>query len=97
MDPTQQDTQTINPSNLLTLVKQGWKLLVLCVIAGGLAGLAGSYFLPPEYEAESVFSFSIDYARTGLLTDIEGRRNRSNQPDIFKSRYVKEPGGSDRK
>jgi uncharacterized protein involved in exopolysaccharide biosynthesis len=88
MDSIQQNTQTIKPSSLITLAKQGWKLLVICVIAGGLAGLVGSYFLSPQYEATSVFSFSIDYARTGLLTDIEEDQAMEVAGDLINSTSV---------
>jgi hypothetical protein len=58
------------------------------VIAGGLAGLVGSYFLSPQFEAASVFSFSIDYARTGLLTDIEEDQAMEVAGDLINSSSV---------
>ncbi len=62
--------------------------MVIGVIVGGLLGLGISSIQKPEYEAISIFSFSIDYSRTGLLTDIEEDQAMEIVGDLIKSTDV---------
>jgi hypothetical protein len=50
---------------------RGWQLLAAGIVLGGLAGLWIASIIKPVYEATAILTFGIDYARTGLLTDIE--------------------------
>jgi len=43
-------------------VRNWWKT-VISVVIGGLLGFAISYILPPTYEAEAIFSASIDFTQ----------------------------------
>jgi uncharacterized protein involved in exopolysaccharide biosynthesis len=83
-----EQTESISLSSFLQLAHQAWKLLVIAVILGGLIGLAVSFLIPPEYEAVSVFSFNIDYARTGLLTDVEEDQAMEVAGDLISSTDV---------
>jgi len=67
-----------------------WKTLVIGVLLGGAAGLGVSALLQPAYEAVAVYTFSIDFARTGLLTDIEEDQAMEVAGDILKSSAVLE-------
>jgi hypothetical protein len=80
--------QNISLESSFILLKQGWKIIVIGVILGGLFGLAVSSKLSAEYETKSVFSFSIDYARTGLLTDIEEDQAMEIAGDLINSTQV---------
>ncbi len=88
MEPLLENSQNISLSRLLLTINQGWKILVIGVILGGLAGLGVSSILPPEYETTSVFSFSIDYSRTGLLTDVEEDQAMEIAGDLINSTDV---------
>ncbi len=50
---------------------RGWWLVALLTIVGGLGGLLVSTLRVPVYEASAEFTFSIDFSRTGILTDVE--------------------------
>ena len=59
---------------LMGFLKQavrGWKRIVLCMIIGGLVGLMISSFRSPIYETRAVIAVTIDYTRTGALSDIQ--------------------------
>jgi len=75
---------------LLRIFLGTWKILVIGVLLGGIAGLAISALLQPVYEAVAVYTFSIDFARTGLLTDIEEDQAMEVAGDILKSTAVLE-------
>ncbi|MEI8131842.1 MAG: hypothetical protein WCG34_05375 [Leptolinea sp.] len=84
------DKESISFIELLRIFSGGWKFLVLGVILGGAAGLAISALSQPIYEAVAVYTFSIDFARTGLLTDIEEDQVMEVAGDILKSSAVLE-------
>jgi hypothetical protein len=67
---------------------RGWKLLVAGILLGGLAGLWITSFLKPVYEATVIFTFTIDYSRTGLLTDIEEDQAMEVAGDLLNSSDV---------
>jgi uncharacterized protein involved in exopolysaccharide biosynthesis len=81
-------TQQITLAHILVFLKQGWKIMVIGILLGGLTGLAVSSLRLPEFEAVSVFSFSIDFARTGLLTDIEEDQAMEVAGDVINSTDV---------
>ena len=78
----------ITLKDLLSFSKDSWKILVIGAILGGVVGLGVSSFLRPDYEATAVYSFSFDYARTGLMTDIEEDQAMEMAGDIIKSTDV---------
>lgn len=49
----------------------GWKRLVILMIVGGLVGMGISKFHPPVFETRAVVAVTIDYTRTGALSDIQ--------------------------
>jgi hypothetical protein len=49
----------------------GWKRLVILMILGGLIGMGISKFQQPLYETRAVVAVTIDYTRTGALSDIQ--------------------------
>ncbi len=55
----------------LRKVIKGWKRIVLCMIIGGLGGFLVSSFRSPIYETRAVIAVTIDYTRTGALSDIQ--------------------------
>lgn len=48
-----------------------WWWLFICILTGGLLGLIGHVLKEPVYQASTSLSISIDYTRTGFMTDIE--------------------------
>jgi len=55
----------------LSLALRRWWLVVLLVLMGGGIGWGAQFFLAPVYESRAEFAFTIDFTRTGALTDIE--------------------------
>jgi len=57
--------------DLLKAINSRWYLLVIGMIAGGLLGFGATFFKTPVYEANAVFTVTIDYTQTGALSDVE--------------------------
>ncbi len=90
MDQSRVASHNFTVKDVLSTAKDGWKLLVIGVILGGLIGLVISSWLKPSYESTAVFSFSIDYSRTGLLTDVEEDQAMEIAGDVINSSDVRE-------
>lgn len=59
---------------LLDFIKgvfSGWKRVVVFMIMGGLCGMLASTTITPVYETRAVIAVTIDYTRTGALSDIQ--------------------------
>ncbi len=74
--------------NLFQALRYFWKFLAIGAILGGMGGMLASALLSPRYEAVAVFTFSIDFARTGLLTDVEEDQAFEAAGDIVRSTRV---------
>ena len=59
------------PFDLLKRITSKWWLLALMMNFGGLLGLFFHGFTPPIFEAKARFIVTIDYTRTGYLSDIQ--------------------------
>jgi len=61
----------VNLSEWIASVSTSWYVLTALMIIGGLVGqlLAGTF--QPLYESSATFSVTIDYTRTGALSDIQ--------------------------
>jgi hypothetical protein len=59
------------PIDALGEVVRKWFLLPLAMIMGAVIGLILNGFLPSIYEAQAKFVVTIDYTRTGYLSDIQ--------------------------
>lgn len=90
MNQSSAEKASVSFVELLQIFTGSWKILVIGVLLGGVAGLAVSALLQPVYEAVTVYDFSIDFARTGLLTDIEEDQAMEVAGDIIKSSAVLE-------
>jgi len=55
------------------LIQNWWKIVGFAVV-GGVAGLIGSFFLPPSYQAEAIYYASIDFTQINFenLVDNKG-------------------------
>ena len=62
MDP-KINPDTFNLIETINHLLQNWWKITLCVIIFGLLGLAFSFIRPPKYEAEAIFSSTIDYSQ----------------------------------
>lgn len=85
---TKQNTFTL--PDLLVHLTHGWKLFVIGIVVGGLLGWFATTMIKPVYESTVTYSFVIDYARTGLLTDIEEDQALEIAGDLIKSTDVLE-------
>ncbi len=52
-------------------LKGSWWILLVVMIAGALVGYALHFLFPPLFTSSGEITFSIDYTRTGALTDVE--------------------------
>jgi hypothetical protein len=59
------------PFDLLKRTASKWWLFALMMIIGGLSGLFFHGFTPSIFEAQARFIVTIDYTRTGALSDIQ--------------------------
>lgn len=86
------DESTTGPAPLdelsLTL-RWGWLIVVLTVL-GGMLGWGVHVLQPPLYEARAVFGTSIDYVRTGALTDIEEDQAIAVVGDVLRASDVRQ-------
>jgi len=48
-----------------------WFWLFLAMVAGALIGYGIHFLLPPRYASSAAITFSIDFTRTGEMTDVE--------------------------
>lgn len=67
---------------------RGWWLVVIFTLLGGLLGFAISALRPALYEAQVEYTFSIDFARTGFLTDVEEDQAFEAMSDVIFSSEV---------
>ncbi len=49
----------------------GWKRIAILMVIGGLCGMAAGKLLTPIYETKAAIAVTIDYTRTGALSDIQ--------------------------
>jgi LPS O-antigen subunit length determinant protein (WzzB/FepE family) len=62
---------TFGPLQQIVLLKGSWWILLITMIAGALVGYALHFIFPPLYSSSGEITSSIDYTRTGALTDVE--------------------------
>ena len=65
-----------------------WTILVAGMILGGLLGWGAAMLKTPVYEANAVFTVTIDYTQTGALSDIEEDQAMRGVGDIIFSEEV---------
>jgi uncharacterized protein involved in exopolysaccharide biosynthesis len=83
-----QKDESLSVKEFIRVFSRGWRWVVIGSLLGGIIGWVISLSLPPVYEAASLFDFSIDFARTGLLTDIEEDQAMEIAGDIIQSTKV---------
>jgi len=71
-------------------VLNGWKKVVIFMIIGGLCGMFMSTFRAPLYETRAVIAVTIDYTRTGALSDIQEDQAMRGLGSVIDSDAVKE-------
>jgi len=77
-----------SPQLLLKEVLNKWWFTSLLFVLGGLFGLLLSEFQPPIYESKAGFSITIDYTRTGFLSDIDQDQAMLGIGNLLKSDRV---------
>jgi len=63
--------KTIKPIDILQSITKRWWITALSMVIGGFCALLLTRFIPPAYEALASFSVTIDYTRTGALSDVQ--------------------------
>lgn len=83
MTPTT-SPDTFNLIDTLNHLLQNWWKITLCAIIFGLFGLVFSFIIPPKYEAEAIFSSTIDYSQLNFdnLVDERGQPYELTQYDL---------------
>lgn len=74
--------------DLLKTVASHWYVMVSAMILGGLLGWGATVFKAPVYEANAVFTVTIDYTQTGALSDAEEDQAMRGVGDIIFSDEV---------
>jgi uncharacterized protein involved in exopolysaccharide biosynthesis len=67
---------TFNLIDTINHLLQNWWKITLCVIIFGVLGLAFSFIRPPKYEAEAIFSSTVDYSQLNFDNLVD----EGNQP-----------------
>ena len=80
--------KSFNFLDFLKAIGTRWYWLVIAMIAGGLLGWGATSFKHPLYEADAVFTVTIDYTRTGALSDVEEDQAMRGVGDIIFSDEV---------
>lgn len=81
-------TQDFSPIDIIFRAFRTWWLVVILTLVGALVGFWISRAQPPVYEARIAIQFSINYAQTGLLTDVEEDQAFETAVDVFSSSQV---------
>ena len=63
--------KTFKPLDILQSITKRWWITALSMVMGGFCALLITRFIPPVYEASASFSVTIDYTRTGALSDVQ--------------------------
>ena len=63
--------KTFKPLDLLQSIMKQWWMTSISMIVGGFCALLLTQFLSPKYEGSASFSVTIDYTRTGSLSDVQ--------------------------
>ncbi|KUK47033.1 MAG: hypothetical protein XD73_0102 [Anaerolinea thermophila] len=71
-------------------VIRGWKRIVIFMIIGGLCGMLISTFRSPLFETRAAIAVTIDYTRTGALSDIQEDQAMRGLGSVIDSDAVKE-------
>jgi len=69
-------------------IMTGWKRLVILMILGGLCGMGMGKIQRPVYETRAVLAVSIDYTRTGALSDIQEDQAMRDLGSVIESDIV---------
>lgn len=81
-------TLPVDPHVSIIKMLRYWWVVFIFAVGGATLGWLLSSFLPPKYEAYAAISVSIDFTRTGQLTDIEEDLAFVAVGDIVKSSKV---------
>jgi uncharacterized protein involved in exopolysaccharide biosynthesis len=72
MDPTN-NPDTFHLIDTINHLLQNWWKITLCGIIFGLLGLAFSFIRPPKYEAQAIFSSTVDYSQLNFENIVDER------------------------
>ncbi|MDO9546455.1 MAG: hypothetical protein Q7J07_06870 [Pelolinea sp.] len=64
-------TETFRPLDLLQSITKKWWITAISMVIGGIGALILTEFIPPLYESSASFSVTIDYTKTGALSDVQ--------------------------
>lgn len=78
------------PLQTLQRALRWWWMIVLLMLAGAAGGWGVHFAVPPVYQARTAITTSIEFGRTGELTDIEEDQAIITVGDVIKSSTVLE-------
>lgn len=67
------DQDNVNLLESIQNLMHNWWKITLCAIVFGLFGLGFSYIRPPKYEAEAIFSATVDYREINFSNLVDER------------------------
>ncbi len=76
--------------DFLKKLLSGWKHVAIFMVIGGLCGMGASKLLTPIYETRAVIAVTIDYTRTGALSDIQEDQAMRGLGSVIDSTVVRE-------
>lgn len=77
--------KTLVPLDIVQRLLKYWWLIIFFMLAGALIGWLSYSYRTPLYQAQAAFSVSIDFTRTGELTDVEQDLILVSLGDVIKS------------
>jgi hypothetical protein len=80
---------TFSPRDTVQTISRFWWIIVLFMVLGASLGLLFHRLQNPVYEARAVLSTSINYARTGAMTDVEEDNAVGMVGDLIQSPAVR--------
>ena len=76
------------PKETLENLINYWWVIIAFMLLGAALGRIAHLFFPPIYETHAAMGVSIDYSRTGLLSDIEEDQIFGTVADVFSTDAV---------
>lgn len=64
-------TVSFKPLDIFQSISKKWWITTISMISGGVIALILSVLIPPLYESSASFSVTIDYTKTGALSDVQ--------------------------
>ena len=71
-------------------ILSGWKRVAILMVIGGLCGMGANKIIKPIYETKAAIAVTIDYTRTGALSDIQEDQAMRGLGSVIDSSMVRD-------